>query len=142
MFKKSKNDPLAYKDHSFISRQSTIDGDISFVGGLHVEGRIEGNIHSTEGCLLVHGHIVGDIDVPNAIISGTVHGNIRCSEHLELAAGARVHGVVVYKEMQMQLGAQVTGRLAVLGAESVENISRESTTDNVTIRPAATIHAV
>lgn len=118
MFKKSKNDPSAYKDHSFISRQSIMQGNISFVGGLHVEGRIEGNIYSKEGCLLVHGNVVGDIHVPNAIISGSVHGNITCSDHLELAKGARVHGVVTYQHMEMQLGAQVIGRLAMMSADT------------------------
>lgn len=137
MFKKSKNDPAAYKDHSFISRQSTIEGNISFVGGLHIEGRIEGNIHSKEGCLLVHGDVVGDIDVPNAIISGSVHGNITCTDHLELAKGARVHGVVSYQNMEMQLGAQVVGRLCVLSAEESRAGEIKSTEANASAKPEA-----
>lgn len=145
MFKKSKNDPAAYKDHSFVSRQSTIHGNISFVGGLHVEGRIEGNINSKEGCLLVHGNVIGDIDVPNAIISGTVRGNITCSDHLELAKGACVHGVVTYQNMEMQLGAQVVGRLCVLSAEKARVIdvpSTESKVDVDHVRPVTTVRAV
>ena len=146
MFKKSKNDPAAYKDHSFISSQSTIQGNISFVGGLHVEGRIEGNINSKEGCLMVHGHVAGDIDVPNAIISGTVHGNITCSGHLELAKGARVHGVVTYQNMEMQLGAEVVGRICVLSAEqsSPKNASSkaESKADAEQARPVTNVRAV
>lgn len=145
MFKKSKNDPAAYKDHSFISSQSTIQGNISFVGGLHVEGRIEGNINSKEGCLMVHGHVAGDIDVPNAIISGTVHGNITCSGHLELAKGARVHGVVTYQNMEMQLGAEVVGRLCVLSAEQSStkaSASVESKADAEQARPVTNVRAV
>ncbi|REH39813.1 cytoskeletal protein CcmA (bactofilin family) [Paraperlucidibaca baekdonensis] len=149
MFKKSKNDPAAYKDHSFISRQSTVRGDLTFVGGLHVEGRIEGNIESKEGCLLVHGDVVGDIHVPNAIINGTVHGNITCSDHLELSKGARVCGVVTYLNMEMQLGAQVTGKMALVSAPVVESKAKPAPIEPAPAvqsdeksRPAANVHAL
>jgi len=109
--KKKKTDPSAYKDHSFIGSQTRVVGDIVFNGGLHIEGRVEGNIRADDGCLNLHGEVVGDIEVPNAIINGIVRGNLTCLQHLELAAGARVHGVVVYQNMEMVLGAQVSGQM-------------------------------
>lgn len=109
--KKKRPDASAYKDHSFISRQTRIAGNIEFHGGLHVEGAVEGNIRADEGCLHLHGEVIGDINVPNAIINGVVHGNITCSQHIELAAGARVFGKVTYKHIEMMLGAQVTGSM-------------------------------
>lgn len=113
--KKKKTDPAAYKDHSFVSPLTTVTGDIAFNGGLHVEGRVEGNIRTDDGCLHLHGEVVGDIDVPNAIINGTVRGNLTCLQHLELAAGARVFGTVTYQSMEMMLGAQVTGSMQPVG---------------------------
>ncbi len=109
--KKKKTDPSAYKDHSFIGSQTQVVGDVVFNGGLHVEGRVKGNIRADDGCLNLHGEVDGDIEVPNAIINGTVRGNLTCLQHLELAAGARVYGVVVYQSMEMMLGAQVTGQM-------------------------------
>lgn len=109
--KKKKNDPSAWKDHSFICSQTQVIGNIVFNGGLHVEGRVEGNIRAEDGCLNLHGEVVGDIEVPNAIINGVVRGNLTCLQHLELAAGARIYGVVVYQSMEMMLGAQVTGQM-------------------------------
>lgn len=114
--KKKKNDPSAWKDHSFICSQTQVIGNIVFNGGLHVEGRVEGNIRADDGCLNLHGEVVGDIEVPNAIINGVVRGNLTCLQHLELAAGARVHGVVVYQSMEMMLGAQVTGQMQPVAA--------------------------
>lgn len=108
---RSKTDPSVWKDHSFIGKQTVVSGDVSFHGGLHVEGRVEGHVSSTDGCLHLHGEIRGDITVPNAVINGVVHGDISCSERLELAAGAQVFGTVTYHEMEMMLGAQVTGHL-------------------------------
>lgn len=109
--RRSKTDPSVWKDHSFIGKQTAITGDISFHGGLHVEGRIEGDVRSEDGCLHLHGEIKGNISVPNAVINGIVHGHVTCSERLELAAAAQIFGTVTYHEMEMMLGAQITGHL-------------------------------
>lgn len=118
LFKKGKNELANYKAHSIVSRRTTIQGDIGFSGGLHVEGKVLGNIRSEEGCVVVHGEVHGDLFVPNAIINGTVVGNITCSKHLELSGAARVTGVVTYAQMEMHLGAQVTGELRLLNADA------------------------
>lgn len=108
---RKKTATSAWKDHSFIGRHATVEGDIRFAGALHVEGMVRGNVISEEGCLHLHGEIHGDITVPHAVVNGAIHGNLTCAEHLELAAGARIVGHVTYQVMEMHLGAQVTGTL-------------------------------
>lgn len=100
-----------YKDHSYVARNTCVTGDINFVGGLHVEGQVEGNILSEDGSLHVHGEVNGEIRVPHIIINGLVNGNVYASEHIELAAKARINGNVYYKSMEMVLGAQINGSL-------------------------------
>lgn len=100
-----------YKDHSFIAAQTEVTGDIRFVGGLHVEGKVAGNIISEEGALHVHGEVVGEIRVPHVVINGLVQGNIYASEHIELAVKAVVNGNVYYRTMEMMMGAQINGSL-------------------------------
>lgn len=100
-----------YKDHSFIASQTEVTGDIRFIGGLHVEGKVIGNIISEDGALHVHGEVVGEIRVPHIVINGFVQGNIYASEHIELAVKAVVHGNVYYRTMEMMMGAQVNGSL-------------------------------
>lgn len=100
-----------YKDHSFIASQTEVTGDIRFIGGLHVEGKVIGNILSEDGALHVHGEVVGEIRVPHIVINGFVKGNIYASEHIELAIKAVVHGNVYYRTMEMMMGAQVNGSL-------------------------------
>lgn len=114
--KQKKTATSAWKDHSFIGRHAVLEGNIRFVGALHVEGRIDGNVLSEEGCLHLHGEIHGDVNVPNAVINGEIRGNVTCAEHLELAAAARVFGKVSYQAMEMHLGAQITGSLEPLPA--------------------------
>ena len=37
-----------YKDHSYVARNTCVTGDINFVGGLHLEGQVNGNILGEE----------------------------------------------------------------------------------------------
>lgn len=100
-----------YKDHSFIASQTEVTGDVRFVGGLHVEGKVTGNIVSEEGAVHVHGEVTGEIRVPHVVINGLVTGNIYAGDHIELAAKAVVNGNVYYRTMEMMMGAQVNGSL-------------------------------
>lgn len=100
-----------YKDHSFIASQTEVTGDIRFTGGLHVEGKVSGNIVSDEGAVHVHGEVTGEIRVPHVVINGLVTGNIYAGDHIELAAKAVVNGNVYYRTMEMMMGAQVNGSL-------------------------------
>jgi cytoskeletal protein CcmA (bactofilin family) len=49
--------------------------------------------------------------VPIVILNGTVTGDVRSEEHIELAAKARVDGDVYYKLIEMSMGAAVNGSL-------------------------------
>lgn len=100
-----------FKDHSFIAPHTEVTGDITFTGGLHVEGKIIGNIISEEGSLHIHGEVIGEVRVPHIVINGVVQGNVHAAEHVELAAKAVVNGNVYYKTMEMMLGAQINGSL-------------------------------
>lgn len=100
-----------YKDHSYVARNTEVTGDISFIGGLHVEGKVNGNILSDEGSLHVHGEVTGEIRVPHIVINGVVNGNVYAGQHIELAANAQINGNVYYKTMEMVMGAQINGSL-------------------------------
>lgn len=100
-----------YKDHSYVACNTEVEGDIRFTGGLHVEGKVTGNIVSEDGAVHIHGEVVGEIRAPHIVINGLVKGNVYAAEHIELAAKAVVQGNVYYKSMEMMLGAQVNGSL-------------------------------
>jgi cytoskeletal protein CcmA (bactofilin family) len=101
---------------SLIGQQTEIKGDITFTGGLHIDGKIEGNIIAAEasGSVLTlsdQGSIKGDVRVPNIILNGLVRGNVYAEEHIELALNARVIGNVYYNLIEMAMGAEVNGSL-------------------------------
>ena len=104
------------KIDSLIGRQTELQGDIHFSGGLHVDGVIKGNVVSESGgpsvlTLSENGTIEGEVRVPNVILNGTVLGDVYASEHVELAPNARVTGNVYYALIEMAMGAEVNGNL-------------------------------
>lgn len=115
MFSKQKNKPQGRID-SLVGAGTTVQGDVSFSGGLRVDGEIRGNVRATgdqAGTLVVseQARIEGEIHVSHCVINGTVVGPVHASEFLELQAGARVTGDVHYASVEMHMGAVVEGRL-------------------------------
>jgi cytoskeletal protein CcmA (bactofilin family) len=101
---------------TIIGQQSRIEGDIHFSGGLHIDGRIKGNIIAEAGSSSVltvseHGSIEGDVSVPTVILNGSVNGDVRSDDRIELAAKAEVNGDVYYNLIEMAMGASVNGSL-------------------------------
>lgn len=118
MFGSKKQKPRRPVGHfdTLISRKTSVEGDVHFSGGLHVDGRIRGKVIAEEGSEAVLrvsevGEIQGDIVAPHVIINGTVHGDVYAGAHLELATKAAIHGNVYYNLIEMAMGAEVNGNL-------------------------------
>jgi len=101
---------------SLIGAETKVEGNISFSGGLRVDGEVNGNIVAVPGkpstlVLSEHGRVNGEISVTHLMLNGEVEGPVRASEYLELQSKAKVTGSVHYKTLEIQLGAIVEGRL-------------------------------
>ena len=116
------------------SRQTSIDtlidktvrvhGDVEFVGGLHLDGSIAGNVRSDQApnstlSISETGSIEGTVEVPNVLLKGTVKGDIHARGRVVLGAAARVEGSVHYGVIEMTLGAQIMGKLMQVSAANV-----------------------
>ena len=113
MFSKSnKPSPI----DSLIGTGTTIEGNISFTGGLRIDGHVKGNVKATgskPGTLVISelAKVEGEIDVAHVVVNGTVAGPVRATEYVELLPKARVTGNVVYKSIEIHVGAIVMGQL-------------------------------
>lgn len=115
MFGKRHSKPQNRID-SLVGAETRVDGDLSFVGGLRVDGVINGNVIAAPGkpstlVLSEHGRINGEINVTHLVVNGSVEGPVHAAEYLELQGKAKVVGDVYYKTLEIQLGAIVEGRL-------------------------------
>jgi cytoskeletal protein CcmA (bactofilin family) len=115
MFGSKTNKPQNRID-CLIGAGTTIDGNITFSGGLRVDGRVCGNVLAAEdqaGTLVLseQARIEGEIRVSHVVINGTVAGPVHATEYVELQSKASVTGDVHYRTLEMHLGAVVQGRL-------------------------------
>jgi cytoskeletal protein CcmA (bactofilin family) len=112
--KKRANRPA--KISSLVGTETEISGDVSFSGGLHVDGTVKGNVVAdidADALLILSetGVIQGEVRAPFIIINGTVNGDVHSSERLELTTKARIKGNVYYNLIEMSIGAEVNGNL-------------------------------
>jgi cytoskeletal protein CcmA (bactofilin family) len=101
---------------TLIGLKTEIKGDITFSGGLRVDGKIRGNITAkgdTNSTLVLseNAQIIGNVTVPHVISNGSIKGNVRASERMELQPKAEITGDVYYKVIEMALGAIINGSL-------------------------------
>jgi cytoskeletal protein CcmA (bactofilin family) len=115
MFGKKHSKPQNRID-CLIGAGTVIEGNVTFTGGLRVDGHIKGNIAASvdqPGTLVLseHAQVDGEIHVSHAVVNGKVNGPIHAMEYVELQGKAMVTGEVRYKALEMHLGAVVQGRL-------------------------------
>ncbi|HET9485223.1 MAG TPA: polymer-forming cytoskeletal protein [Xanthomonadales bacterium] len=101
---------------TLIGAQTVIRGDVTFSGGLHIDGQVHGAIIAEAGSDAVvtvsdKGRIEGEIRAPHVVINGTLQGDVIATERIELATQARVTGNIHYKLLEMHAGAQVNGQI-------------------------------
>jgi cytoskeletal protein CcmA (bactofilin family) len=107
---------------TIIGKGTTIDGDLRFSGGLHVEGVIKGNLAADgDNATLIlseHGHIQGEVRVPSMVLNGAIDGDVFAGGKVELFEKARICGDVYYNLLEMAVGAEVNGKLVRQKPES------------------------
>jgi cytoskeletal protein CcmA (bactofilin family) len=115
MFKRRDNDGEAQVE-TLIGKSASVQGDVEFSGGLHIDGRVTGSVRATAGApaalsVSEHGVIEGSVAATSVVLNGRVHGDIYVVGRVILGAKARVQGNVHYSVIEMALGAEISGRL-------------------------------
>jgi cytoskeletal protein CcmA (bactofilin family) len=116
MFKRNDKSDLVGRIDTLIGRNASVQGDVAFAGGLHVDGRVIGSVRAAVGAsaslsVSEHGVVEGSVEAPNVVLNGRVDGDIYASERVVLGAKARVLGNVHYGMIEMALGAEIVGKL-------------------------------
>jgi cytoskeletal protein CcmA (bactofilin family) len=141
MFRRKQNKSIEVtKLSSLVSVNVRVAGDVIFSGGVRIDGQVDGNVVGKDGdhSLLVlseKGAITGNVKVYDAVINGAVAGDIEVEHFLELQPNARVSGNITYRQLQMECGASVDGRLERRGDDGARV---ENAATNVVTLPVAT----
>jgi len=124
----SKSKGKSSRVDTLVGEGTCVAGDVTFNGGLHVDGVVRGNIiaeGSDSTTMLVigeHGRVEGEVRVPHVIISGAVAGDVRALESVELAPNAQVTGNIYYTRIEMAMGAEVNGQLIHVSQEQARTL--------------------
>lgn len=105
---------------TLIGADSKIEGNISFSGGLRVDGVVLGAINEpndTPSTLILseHGRVEGAVTVAKVVINGSITGPVKASQFIELQTKAHIVGDVYYNALEIHTGAVIEGKLVYLG---------------------------
>src|SRR5271166_716050 len=121
MFERKKPQPK--RIDSLIGAGTVVDGDVTFTGGLRIDGAVHGKVATVDSqpatlVLSEQARIEGEVRVSHVVINEIVNGPVTANDYLELQAKARVNGDVVYRTLEMHVGAIVQGKLMHAEQES------------------------
>lgn len=117
-----------------LSSDVDIKGIVKFQHDLIVDGKIEGEIHST-GNLTVgeNARIKAEIKTNTVVVYGKVHGNMTVSERVELKSSAEVIGDIKAQTLVIEAGAIFVGKSTV----GTPTQAASATTETKPAQPAA-----
>ncbi|HCI52761.1 MAG TPA: cell shape determination protein CcmA [Gallionella sp.] len=126
MFNKKHSRPQSRID-TLIGLGTVIDGNVTFSGGMRIDGQINGDVIAMPGkpstlILSELGSVNGAVSVTHLVVNGAICGNVTATEYLELHAKARVSGDVHYKTLEIQIGAMLQGHLVHTNAADQESV--------------------
>lgn len=120
MMKKDKRRPQADAGtiSTLLGKDINLEGTLSFSETIRVDGRIKGQLVSTNGTVIVgeNAIIEADIKVGVAIIRGTVNGRVEAVDRIEVYAPAKVNGDISAPTVTIDSGVVFNGRCQMQGA--------------------------
>ncbi|HSR89459.1 MAG TPA: polymer-forming cytoskeletal protein [Candidatus Udaeobacter sp.] len=99
----------------------SVEGDFASEGNIIVKGTVSGSVFTSKHLAVeVGAKIVANIRAGSATIAGEVKGNIKLKGSLELLATAKVLGDIEVKDLRVESGALLYGKVVMLGMDLSE----------------------
>lgn len=101
---------------SLVGASMRLDGDVTFQGGLRIDGHVRGNVATScdeRGLLVIgeHARVEGDIVACHLIVNGRIDGNVTVDGMVELQPKSHVSGQLRYRSIEIHRGAVVEATL-------------------------------
>ena len=100
---------------SIVDQGCALEGRLTFVGTLVLNGKFQGEIHSS-GTLLIGetGQVQANLEADVLIVSGHVIGNIAARERVELRSKARIFGDITTPVLILEEGVIFDGHCKMM----------------------------
>ena len=117
MFDKFSNKSMATSSEKFdtlIGRTTTIQGTLTLLDSIRIDGRVVGNVESAPDCKIAvaigpTGEVTGDIKAHRVMVAGKVFGHIHAADRVEFQKDSLVQGDISYGSIAVEHGARLSG---------------------------------
>jgi cytoskeletal protein CcmA (bactofilin family) len=101
---------------SLLGPNLKVHGDVSFAGGLRIDGRVTGDVvvhGADDGTLTIGdgGYVEGSVRVSKLVVYGHIHGDVHATGLVDVRANALIRGDVHYGSLEMVAGSVIHGKL-------------------------------
>jgi len=111
-FKKKRLEDKIGPEESRIAAKTQLKGTLSGTESMRIAGHIEGDIQSGRLVWVEKGgNLKGDIDARHVIIEGTLKGNIKNAEQVEIRTEAHISGNIQTQKIAMAEGSFFEGAI-------------------------------
>ena len=111
----SKSSVSAVGAQSTIGKSLLIKGEITGLGSIRIEGKVEGSIALPNDRVTVgrSGRVSANIAAQDIVVLGEVLGNCNASDHLDIRCEGSLYGDVVVSRISVEEGAYLTGSIDI-----------------------------
>ncbi|MGE5392345.1 MAG: bactofilin family protein [Candidatus Saccharibacteria bacterium] len=108
--KKTAGRPGETYPETIVSAGMRIEGELKSNGDIKIDGIITGKVHTSQDLLVgPNAQIDADLIALNAVIAGTVKGNVTVKNSLHLESSARIMGNISCGTLGISEGAYFSG---------------------------------
>jgi len=125
-----------------VGRGLKLEGRIQSCDTLVIEGDVKATIESGTLTISESGDVSGEATVDEAEINGRFDGTLTVKKCLTINASGRVTGVVLYGELKVEQGGQISGEIQSAGQNKTDSLTNRSRneTDVETSAPSASLN--
>ena len=108
----------------------TLSGEIEACEHLVVEGTVEAALKGASVLEIAEsGAFYGTVEIDEATVAGRFEGDLTVKGRLTIRSGGSITGAIAYKELAVEAGATLDGKVTPLDAKS-QNAGGRKVTDN------------
>ena len=102
-------------DQATIGRTLVIKGEVSGSESLFIDGRVEGTLSFPDNRITVgrNGNVAANVTAKEVVIMGKIHGNVECSDRLDIRSEGSLTGDVITHRISVEEGAILKGGVEV-----------------------------
>jgi len=115
MFFRNKRTDVLDQAPNIIGRNTVLKGTVTASDSLRIDGEVTGEVLTTSDLIVgVHGRVNAAVVARNAVVAGTVTGEMAIEESLELLFTAKILGNINVKSLAVDDGAVFEGNCEML----------------------------